>query len=587
MRHASTFRSGLFTACFCALSTSMGFAQSNLPFAIEQLPSADLSGITVGDFNGDGIPDFAGLDRSQPQYPLVVHIGLPAGGTIAFTTPVGFTQGQNSMQSADLNHDGDLDIAVAHAVKVPGVVLPPFTVSTLGEQLAVSSLLGDGAGAFPTGLMGTALAPPPTPLISSSGMFFKTYDYGSLLIDSDALQLSDLNGDGNVDATVATYTMAHLYSPCGFGSTCHQYDGGFYVSKFFVDMQAVWTWMTSQEYDPIITTCSSPIFFNCQLYFPDYAALAGTDWDNDGRVDSIFADGQNTRVILNSWSSAIPAPIVQIPYANAGGVTTGDWNLDGRSDAFVSQLDGLRAIIGSSTPSSPSTVDFANPGGSMGLRLADFNRDGLSDLASVRFSPNQFAIRYTTPQFSLGAPISLGLPFPVARTRTVDVNADGQLDIVAHLGWSTNPVLLLKSALPQIASTVSFGFGTPSCFGQHGVQALSSPTLGNSSFAIGCTNVPSEALGLCISSDVSDLAGTDSLGVSLAFHVGFAGATYLNGLNVYSDAAGSAQVADPIPNDPALLGNNFYYQFYWVWLGTCQPSPFFLSSSKGLQITMQ
>ena len=53
-----------------------------------------------------------------------------------------------------------------------------------------------------------------------------------------------------------------------------------------------------------------------------------------------------------------------------------------------------------------------------------------------------------------------------------------------------------------------------------------------------------------------------------------------------SDVSGVGAAPFPIPNDPALVGGVFYVQTLWLWSDCNTPSPFHLSSSAGLQLTV-
>jgi hypothetical protein len=49
---------------------------------------------------------------------------------------------------------------------------------------------------------------------------------------------------------------------------------------------------------------------------------------------------------------------------------------------------------------------------------------------------------------------------------------------------------------------------------------------------------------------------------------------------------GTAVVPAGIPNNPAIVGTTFYVQHFFTWT-TCSPSPYGVSSSQALAITIQ
>jgi hypothetical protein len=134
----------------------------------------------------------------------------------------------------------------------------------------------------------------------------------------------------------------------------------------------------------------------------------------------------------------------------------------------------------------------------------------------------------------------------------------------------------------------NYGVGTPGCDGLERMDASGSPKINNPGFQLFCDRAPAGQLGLCLISDLQDVAGSDSLGIDLLTHVGFIGATELIALDAFSDGLGFATSAVPIPNNPLLVAKSYFAQNIWLWSPTaCVPSTYGLSSSDGLEIAIQ
>jgi hypothetical protein len=100
--------------------------------------------VRVADLNGDGKPDLAVVDANCGGSPcgvgsISILLGM-GNGTFQPHTDYG-TGSTPSLAIADFNHDGRLDLAIAHQTCVPYVPCGPG---------AVSVLLGNGDGTFPS-----------------------------------------------------------------------------------------------------------------------------------------------------------------------------------------------------------------------------------------------------------------------------------------------------------------------------------------------------------------------------------------------------------------------------------------------------
>jgi hypothetical protein len=131
-----------------------------------------------------------------------------------------------------------------------------------------------------------------------------------------------------------------------------------------------------------------------------------------------------------------------------------------------------------------------------------------------------------------------------------------------------------------------YGTGTPGCLGTQTIGVNSPPSVGNAALEIVCNHNPSNTLGLLLIATNPDLAGSDPFGLGVLLHVDLLSPELL-AFNLYSDHNGNAAASTPIPNNPNLAGATYSACALWYWSqGSCNASPFQLSSSRGLSITI-
>jgi len=114
--------------------------------------------------------------------------------------------------------------------------------------------------------------------------------------------------------------------------------------------------------------------------------------------------------------------------------------------------------------------------------------------------------------------------------------------------------------------------------------ANSAPTIGNSDFALTCTNAPAGGLGLCLVADVASPSGNPfGLGFELLLDLVFS--TQLYALDAPADGAGFATASAPLPFVPSAVGATLHAQDLFFW-SSCSPSPLGLSSSDRISFTL-
>ncbi|SRR5579883_2137113 len=261
-------------------------------------------GITTGDWNGDGKSDIALADDLGN---LVVMLSQAPSG---FAQPVFYPAGMgpDSVVSADFNHDGKDDLAVAN-----------------GIDGAVSVFINNGDGTFTAG-MGLMAGTQPT-----------------------VIKAGDLNGDGKADLVVSDYGSDQISEFINGGS------GSFGPANNYTLTQA---W-----------------------------GIAVTDIDGDGRLDVVGAStsGNAVGVFINSGSGALK-PMVSYP---AGGrpstLVSADLNGDGKPDVAVILEAGPSVLLNmgaGGTLGSPIAISVPITSGKAfeDVASADFNGDGRNDL---------------------------------------------------------------------------------------------------------------------------------------------------------------------------------------------------------------
>lgn len=206
------------------------------------------------------------------------------------------------------------------------------------------------------------------------------------------------------------------------------------------------------------------------------------------------------------------------------------------------------------------------------------------------YEPDLYAVRLSEAGALLDAS-----GFPLWNGEDYEVNAEsaslggGKALFAASTyvdGAYASPRIALRGMRPL--GLANYGAGTPGCAGPQRVDASSRPFFGNASFALLSDHAPPGGAGLGLVSTVPDVAGSDPLRLGLLVHVGLFPPAVVVPLVLAADASGLASVQAPIPPNPALLGGTLHFQSASGWPGgPCAPSPFGLSTSDGLSVTIQ
>ena len=367
----------LLTLSFVIMIATFAPAQSYLLNKLELPTGKAPLGVAVGDFNKDGMPDFAVVNNGDNT--ISVFLGQ-ANGTFQALTP--FSTGTGSapyaIAAADFDGDGKLDLAVAR---------------NGANDVAIFTGKGDGTfNAATTFAAGTGPV---------------------------ALAVADFNGDKKLDLAVANYTASSLtvllnttsggnlsFSPAsGSPFATDSNPTSVAVADFNGDKKldlAVGTW-TGQNVDIFLGqgngsfTKGTPFNAGEPVW-----AVAGADFDGNGKVDlalgglfdgAVYAgngDGTfGTGVFLPNNNGAYALLVVDINGDKKPDILTVDDNKFNNSVSFTVNFNN----------STSGNLSFVYPGVQhageyqiLGLALGDFNHDGKLDAVTVNNATNNVSI---------------------------------------------------------------------------------------------------------------------------------------------------------------------------------------------------
>ena len=308
---------------------------STLP-TIDELPGEEAYygplSATVGDFNGDGWPDVAvALDACDPGY---IVVALNQGdGTLGPWTPCQ-TGGSYpcDVASADLDGDGHVDLVVTDnfywtsrvAVLLgngDGTFQSAVTYDTdrAPVDLTVGDVNGDGhpdvvtanEGSEDPGSVGSISV-----LLGHGDGTLATAQTTGVAAPAEAIALTDLNGDGDLDAVVGQ--QGYVSTLLGKG------DGTFD--------------------EP--TDVSVP---------GDVHGLAAADYDGDGHTDVAVASDDGVGVLPGAGDGSL-GTLTSYHSGYDAGIAATDLDGDGHGDLVFTDLLGDRLCV---LPAAPPTVTAA------------------------------------------------------------------------------------------------------------------------------------------------------------------------------------------------------------------------------------
>ena len=373
--------------------------------------------VAVADFNRDGIPDVAVVDRISST----VNVLLGTGGGAVKTTPSYAAEGvPQAAAVSDLNGDGHLDVVTAN----------------LGTN-TVSVLLGNGDGTFQAEVgYGTGQAPVAIAIGDFNGdgkPDLVTVDQGSdsvgiLLGNGDgtlqgvteypasanpsssdaliAVAVGDFNGDGHLDLAVTNGPIGTINVLLGNG------DG---------------TFQTPQAFD---AGGAGPNF------------LAVGDFNGDGKLDLAVAllgtssAGTSVGILLGNGDGTFQAATTYTAGTNPYWVAVADFNGDGHPDLAVANLGdqtvigpgSVSILLGKGDGTFQPALNYTTQSAAVWVSVSDFNGDGHPDLALVLDGSSAVYLGNGDGTFNVPQITYLGGAAPLSGA-VGDFNGDGKPDV--------------------------------------------------------------------------------------------------------------------------------------------------------------
>jgi trimeric autotransporter adhesin len=533
--------------------------------------------VAVGDFNGDGKPDFAIADFGSDDVSVLLNTTVIATGPLAFTTQQEFDTGNqpNSVAAGDFNGDRRPDLASANnhsnTVSVllnttaPGATTPSFAAQQVfntglyPNSVAVGDFNGDGrldlasanSGSDDVSVLLNTTAPGAATPSFATQQIFRTGAH------PDSVAVGDFNGDGKLDLASANSGP-----------------------------DDIWVLLnTTASGDTTLTFTTQPGFDTG--HNPNSVAVG--DFNSDGKPDLASANyGSNTvSVLLNTTPpgasmASFAAQQIFSTDRYPSSVAVGDFNGDGMPDlASANFLDDTVSVLLNNTAPGANTPTFA-PQQTFNtffrpycVAVGDFNGDGKPDIANtnshytnhytVSVFLNETAPGATTPSFSEQQPFVLGdQPKSVA---VGDFNGDGRLDLVSASTGTNNVSVLLN-----LGSELTTSTATGAILDDDAPVSISKVAGDHQSASIYTAFITPLAVA------VENGAGHPVQGARVTFTAPSTGASgaFASSATVTTNAAGRASA-------PALTANGAAgdYQVIASVTGGALPAQFSLTNNKG------
>ena len=382
---------------------------------VVDLPAGYRNGLSIGDMNGDGIPDLVSAGSTggfATEDSAYIAYGEGAGTYSApVALPIEGFDGVGNSVLADLRNNGRLDIVASGAAAI-SVLLNAgkgniedgvWTGLRGGASCGASAdFNGDGkpdlAVNTPTGIS----------ILFGTGYAALPFEAGTPIVAAGAgcLIAGDLNGDGIPDL------LAPITPPGGAGSTD-------FVAAYLGDGRGNF----------VLRSITSA---------PDVGFLVAADFNHDGKLD--FAASGNLLAFGKgdgTFQKPLRMLVNPLPFGGFAGIASGDLNSDGWPDLLLLQgSDEATVLLNNQHGGFTAGPSSGVLSGGIEPILTDLNGDGNPDLiitgeGGVSLYLGDGAGTFTLSTSLTTLPGIVGSYIGFGTTCVADVNGDGIPDVLA------------------------------------------------------------------------------------------------------------------------------------------------------------
>jgi hypothetical protein len=339
---------------------SLSVAQRVAGVPAQRIPLADARAVAAGDLNADGFDDLAVATASAQGVVVFTNVADPANAARrTFATPPQSLGGESvttDIAIADLDRDGDLDLVTAAGIGAPSRAFlysdGTFTSTSLGladvdsRAVAVGDVNGDGFVdlVFASSGMSTVLLNTGSGATFAAGPSVGPHDARDvLLVDLLGGSLPELVlADGAVNGNAAVYrntrgTFTHA-ATLATGPTSAVATGDFNADNradlVFARDTAKLPGMPSALVMLNTASADGQLFVADELGAALTARLLVRDFDNDSSSDVLALNAYGARIYTNESGTFALHP-QQLATPGARGVAAGKFSSDDRVDLAV------------------------------------------------------------------------------------------------------------------------------------------------------------------------------------------------------------------------------------------------------------